>query len=125
MAKRAFPASVLLVLAAACVDPSAPIVDGVQVELTPDGLLAQNHRSDTIYYQAIERVIAARVDWAPCLGDGPCPHIDPGGSKTIPYAQLMWGIDGSEEALFYWWLRIPDGTGRSRPDSIRVILTRR
>lgn len=124
MAKKALLATALAVLAA-CTDPAAPIIDGVQAELTPEGLLAHNHRSEAIYYQAIERVIAARVDWVPCLGDGPCRHIEPGGSKTIPYEELMWGIDGSEEALFYWWLMVPDGNGQFHPDSIRVIVTRR
>jgi hypothetical protein len=125
MAKKALLATFLAVVAATCTDPSAPIIDGVQAELTSEGLLAHNRRADTIYYQAIERVIAARVDWAPCFGEGPCPHIEPGGSKTIPYEQLMWGIDGSEEALFYWWLMVPDGNGQLRPDSLRVILARR
>ena len=124
MAKKALLPTVLAILVS-CADPSAPIVDGVQAELTPAGLLAHNHRSDTVYYTAIERVIAARVDWVPCLGDGPCPHIAPGGEKTIPYEELMWGIDGSEEALFYWWLMVPDGNGQLHPDSMRVILVRR
>jgi len=125
MAPKAILVTTLTVLIVACVDPSAPTIDGVQVELTSAGLLARNHRREPIYYFSIERAIVARVEWAPCSGDGPCPHIDADGSKTIPYEQLMWGIDGSREALFYWWLMVRSEAGDLRPDSIRVIIARR
>lgn len=123
MMHRSLRAGAWVLALASCTSPSAPVVEGVQAELTSEGLEVRNFRSDAIYYFAIERGLAALVDWAPCIGPGPCPHIDPGDTETISHAALGWTA-GSSEALLYWWEMVADGHGGVKVDSIRTILVR-
>lgn len=125
MLKRALAASALVLLAVSCDDPTYPVVNGIQSDFTAAGLVVTNYRPETIYYFAAEQAILARIDWAPCFGGLPCPHLDPGKSATISYEQLMWGVDGSQAAVLYWWRMVPDEDGSLRPDSLRSRVVRK
>lgn len=91
-----------ILLAASCDDPAGVIQDKVEVIARLDAMSIRNGRDATIYYFAIDRELAATVDWVPCTNPNTCPGIRPGDTEVVRYTDLM-GKARSGEIVVFWW----------------------
>ncbi len=82
----------------------------------------QNASAVPINYFIVERDLAARLDWAACVGPT-CPAVPPSGSIAVTYAQVAGYAAGAREAIVYWWHSIPASGGGYLADSIRAVDT--
>ena len=107
---------VLIVLAAGCNSPTGP----VQVTARAGSLRLANATEAAVYYFAIERETATRVDWIPCTNPSTCAAVDLHGQKSVPYQDILGYEPGDREAIVYWWHLDPVPSGGFRADSIRA-----
>jgi hypothetical protein len=111
----------LSILAAiACSSPTAFL----DVAAIPPALHLTNPSAKPVYYFAVERVYAARIDWAPCTTPQACPSVPPHDEIVVPYQQIAGYTAGAQEAIVYWWHLESMGGGGLRPDSIRAAVVR-
>jgi hypothetical protein len=105
---RTLAAVVLAVSAIACDDPAGVIQDKVEVVARLDEMSIRNGRDATIYFFAIDRQIAAAVDWFPCTNPAVCEGIRPGDTEVVPYADIV-GQARSGEVVVFWWHLVEQG----------------
>ncbi|MGH7503250.1 MAG: hypothetical protein ACREL7_16105 [Longimicrobiales bacterium] len=121
--RNTLAALVLAVLSfAACDDPAGVIQDNVEVVARRDAMSIRNGRDATIYYFAIDRELAAVVDWMACSNPDTCPQIGTADTKIVRYEDLL-GAARSGEIVVFWWHLVQRESGWS-PDQLHSLLVR-
>jgi hypothetical protein len=105
-----------------CDDPAGVIQDRVEVVARLDALSIRNGRDATIYYFAIDRELAAVVDWIPCTDPETCPLIRPGDVEVVRYDDMP-GQARSGEVVLFWWHLVERESGWTH-DQMHSLLVR-
>ncbi len=83
-----------------CSDHPADVKPGdIQIEATETALKVLNGGERAIYYFAVERNLAARINWAPVSEKE--NEIKAGQSKQILFEDM--GVKQGDQVLFYYW----------------------
>lgn len=91
----------LMLLLHGCSDNPASITDdGIVVFVFDNRIEVQNHFSRSVYYFAVERELAARINWAPISRDE--NEIKSRQQKKILFEDIS-GYEKGKQVLFYYW----------------------
>ncbi|MCW9708039.1 hypothetical protein [Fodinibius salsisoli] len=97
-----------------CSDNPADVKPGdIQIEATETALKVLNGGESAIYYFAVERNLAARINWAPISEKE--NEIKVGQSKQISLEDLK--MKQGDQGLFYYWT-----AKEPKPGDIRHII---
>jgi len=89
-----------------------------------EGVVLRNRTGGMVFYFAVGRHMAARINWAPCVDRDNCPHLLSGTSDTVSSHRISFENPESEPVLVYWWHAVPGSNGL-RPGSIRTAIANR
>jgi hypothetical protein len=124
-------------LAAACDDGASTLApeDGptpnlggiwagnLAVTSVPDGITLGNNTTRRVHYLVLERGLAARALWAPCVRRD-CPGLAPAERRTLRAADIA-GVDAANREVVVYWYHVVDGRdGQPTADSIRTVVAR-
>jgi hypothetical protein len=94
----------LLVLSAGCRDDGASYkfddAHGVQIDASSSSLIVRNSTLDTVYYFAVERETAARVDWLPRSDSSNA--VKSNSLLAVPYSKII-GYTPQCQIIVYLW----------------------
>ena len=107
MLSRPAGALIVMLLATACAQH--PVDDFNQVMVHVDGaeFVLENQTSRTVYYFAVDRELAALVDWAPCPDPAHCEGVPVGGQRRLSSAEVHGMTPETRAVVFYTWHLIP------------------
>lgn len=92
---------VLTSFVTSCSDhPAAVDSEELSVEANKEELDIMNKGNRPIHYFAVDREVAARINWAP--GTNAETKIEAGQSKQIPFADI-YGFKQSNGVILYYW----------------------
>lgn len=91
-------------LLAGCESPTE--VQGELLNAVPSDLHLEliNRTDDPVYFIVAESEFAARTLYAICIEPVACPHVAPGASVSIPYAQIDGYRPGGLALVMHWRL---------------------
>lgn len=98
----------LTTLLYSCSDHPASITnDGIIVFVFDNRMEVKNFLSRSIYYFAVERDLAARINWAPISTEE--NEIKPNQQKKILFEDIS-GYEEGKQIIFYYWTGKGTGT---------------
>ena len=104
-----------VLVAAGCDTPfEVRELNGVSVDVHDQQVVVTNSSAGPVFAFVIGREIEARTDWIPCVDAVRCSPIEPGSSRSYPYATIMrepW----EKEVVVRWWHAAPDASGVVKP----------
>lgn len=107
--------------ALACDSPT--VVSGpLAAKTTRTELLLHNRGAEPVYYFAVGRNLAARINWATCRDPVTRPAVNPSEVERIPLRQIAFDERGEDELLVYCWHLVPAGEGVFEPHYIPGLL---
>jgi hypothetical protein len=115
---------ILLLMLAACADPTGPSDSRLQITPTPLGLRLESRSGADLFYQAVDAetlgLWMGPLAVTQCVEPG-CPHVAPGETVLVPWSHVLWWNEATKRVTVFWWRVVPDGTGgwRVAEDSLR------
>jgi hypothetical protein len=120
---RSASVALLVLLAAACNNPTSVSDDALSVRRHPGDLELRNASSRPLSYFVVERETAAiTLDWRPCTGPR-CPIIDGHAAVSVPDSAIFGFTASAREAIVFWWRAVADSTALVPPESIHSLVT--
>ncbi|MGE5313066.1 MAG: hypothetical protein ACM3Q4_00065 [Acidobacteriota bacterium] len=123
-----FSAAILMagLLAAGCRDDSVgnryDDEHGVQVNASATGLVLRNSTPETVYFMAVERETATRIDWLP--GFNAANSAPYGKAIAVPYDKIAGYKPQCEVIVYLWNGRDDPSTHAMRVESMRSLIVK-
>ena len=109
----------MLVVVGSCSDPTRIPEEEIQITAVEDGLQIANTSEVDLFYQGIDSETLAL--WAGpaavtrCV-EPDCPHLTPGETVVVPWADVIGWSEATTRVTVYWWPVASEGQGRWRMD---------